>query len=751
MQASHIRQPLLATGTIIDMNKLNMQSQAFKKIAPFWPLKNLIAVNPLKGFQNLPFEKAIKEGMRYFQYEDIPLELQKINRETIKWCQAFFDEGQATIKMPLREKGLYQCFKHLALYDKNLHQLDDKKLHFLRILPAEPEKAILICLDKLGIKIEQHTEFFSLLLTTLPGWASYVCYKTEWSRENGQQHSTLQTDYLALRIIITYLIWPQARNFLYWYNNNKSISNKNYANILEEIVQNEQRYQDSLLKLLEKEIPLTIKTTEPPKAQMVFCIDVRSEPFRRALEAQGNYETFGFAGFFGIPVEIQNELCDSNEPFCPVLLSPRHIVRENINAEEWFKDKILTKKQRIRTIKHLYQMLKYTFTTPFTLVEILGLWNGLWMLIRTVAPITAKRFKEKHLEFSYKNFPATPALKNNGDKNGISFIDQCKYAENFLRMIGLTRQFSSLIILCGHGADTENNAYHSALDCGACGGRSGAPNARILAAILNDEKIRIYLAQKNIHIPKRSIFIPALHNTTTDEIKLYNHENISNLKAIEQLQLDLLSARQKNNHLRTQKLSLKNTKNGVNHIKRRSSDWAQTRPEWGLAKNAAFIVGPRNLTKNIDVDGRAFLHSYNWEEDKDGALLAVILTAPMIVAQWINCQYLFSTIDNIAYGSGSKITHNITGKIGIIQGNASDLMHGLPLQSVNKNDYKKYHEPLRLLTVVYAPRARVTSIISEYDLLKNLFEKSWVLLTCIDPIDHVVYSLTPNLSWQPYS
>jgi uncharacterized protein len=171
------------------------------------------------------------------------------------------------------------------------------------------------------------------------------------------------------------------------------------------------------------------------------------------------------------------------------------------------------------------------------------------------------------------------------------------------------------------------------------------------------------------------------------------------------------------------------------------------RPEWGLARNAAFIVGLRIQTQNINLEGRTFLHSYDWKQDEDGTSLTTILTAPMVVAQWINTQYLFSTLDNVAFGGGSKITKNITGKIGIMQGNASDLMHGLPLQSVFKTDHEPYHEPLRLMTIVYAPPLFIDRIISQQGILQRLFGNGWVHLLCIDPTEGKTYYLQRDLKW----
>lgn len=778
MQVNHIRLLLLVSEIIISINEENMQltmnkleepatirshyfnhveivqiqnqvSKAFEKIAPFWPLDNLIAVNPLRGFEDISFEQAINEASLYFQQINHFTQIEDINRETIKWCQAFFDEGQASIKMPFRDQGLYYCFKHLAVYDKNLSHFSKEKIDFLHNLPLSPEEAISICLKKLAIPYESNTDFLTLLLTTLPGWASYVSYRIEWSRVNVHRYPVTKADYLAIRTIMTYLLWPKAVDMYYFHREAKLNLNKNHAKlIIEKMNKKENNYQYSLLSSLKKERKSAEIAHDIPNAQLVFCIDTRSEPFRRAIERQGNYETFGFAGFFGIPAQINNEFCDSRYISCPVLLSPKHHVTENMDDLYGTRNKILRKKLRINMLKHSYQMLKYMFITPFTLVEILGLWSGLWMLMRTVAPNTALRFKKTFLNFIPETTSFVPVLESDNNAEGITFPDQCYYAESFLRMIGLTKKFSPYVIICGHGASTENNAYQSALDCGACGGRNGGPNARILAAILNNVKVRISLAEKNIHIPEHSIFIAALHNTTTDEIEFYNTLGIKDSQLFNKLKFDLSAATKINNHSRAIKLSIKDTKNSVKSIKLCSADWAQTRPEWGLARNATFIVGPRNLTSHIDLEGRAFLHSYDWLEDEDGSLLTTILTAPMIVAQWINCQYLFSTLDNVAYGSGSKISHNITGKIGIIQGNGSDLMHGLPLQSVNKDDDHEYHEPLRLLTVVNAPRIRIEVIISKEHILQKLFKNSWVHLICIDPDDNQIYSLTSDLEWK---
>jgi len=171
----------------------------------------------------------------------------------------------------------------------------------------------------------------------------------------------------------------------------------------------------------------------------------------------------------------------------------------------------------------------------------------------------------------------------------------------------------------------------------------------------------------------------------------------------------------------------------VQETRRRAADWAETRPEWGLAGNAAFIVGPRRLTEGLDLEGRCFLHSYDWRTDEDGTALENILTGPLVVGEWISTQYYFSTIDNAAYGSGSKVTQNVVGKIGVVQGNGGDLMSGLPLQSLRADDERVQHHPLRLMAVIQAPVGRVEAILDRQDTVAQLLDHEWIALTVMDP------------------
>ncbi|MBB64606.1 MAG: hypothetical protein CMO81_06035 [Waddliaceae bacterium] len=713
-------------------------ANSWSKIAPFWPLKNLIAVNPLAGFENLSFEDALKEGNAYFQQKDIPSEMEAINRESLKWLQVFFDEGQATIPMPIREQGFLQSTLSLLRYDTQIHQNDNKKIYWLETLPTSAEEIIREAFLFLGICSSDQELFLTLMLSTLPGWAAYIQYKINWSNQEQELsfNPVSHSDYLAFRLILTSLIWPEAKDLLTWHK--KLRENIEIDATYQKILEHESQHQKQLLSNLNKEN--ADKLREKTDAQLVFCIDVRSEPFRRALEAEGNYETFGFAGFFGMPISVTDLVTGESHDSCPVLIKPNYQVSESPVCSS---KSAQNGQRRVQRIKKLYQSLKYTFTTPFSLVETMGVASGLWMALKCLSPKYATAIESRVRKLIQSDYMLSPNIDQ------IPLDQQVKLSAQALKSMGLNKKFAPLVVFCGHGSSTQNNAYATSLDCGACGGHHGAPNARVLAKILNSKPVRKALKKEGIVIPKDTFFLAAEHNTTTDEVEIYEEElSPAHTAHITFLKEDLEKARNTNTTWRNQTLGITAKPEKAKNLSLlRSQDWAQIRPEWGLAKNASFIVGPRWLTKGKNLGGRSFLHSYEWQEDLDGSILASILTAPMVVAQWINAQYLFSTLDNIAFGGGSKTTQNIVGKLGVMQGNASDLMSGLPLQSVYKNDLEAYHEPNRLNVLIHAPQSRIEQIIQEQSILQKLFGNGWVTLIAYPPSTNEAFILKRDFTW----
>ena len=336
-------------------------------------------------------------------------------------------------------------------------------------------------------------------------------------------------------------------------------------------------------------------------------------------------------------------------------------------------------------------------------------------------------------------------------KVGFTFNEQLFYAKNALKLTGLSEKFSSVVIFCGHESKSENNPYESALDCGACGGKSSDTNAKVLAYILNKQEIRDGL-KPDIKIPKSTIFISALHNTVTDRVVL-DTQNIPKDRKIEidNIQKRLNSATKKSALQRAKSLPFAkelNEKRALKFIERNSQDWSQTRPEWGLATNHSFIIAPRNTTRGIRFDNRVFLHSYDYTQDKIGYYLEIILSAPLVIGEWINMEHFFSALDNKAFGSESKVYHNVVGRFGVISGNISDLRTGLAAQSVYKRG-EIYHEPIRLLTFIDAPFRRYRITIDKIKKVSELVYNEWIKMVFIDREEEAFFYYHGNSkSWK---
>ena len=468
--------------------------------------------------------------------------------------------------------------------------------------------------------------------------------------------------------------------------------------------------------------------------QAVFCIDVRSEIFRRAFESVSpGVQTLGFAGFFGLPISYTPLGTTATRPQLPGLLAPTMCVTEACGSEA--QDAALVKERQAGfAAKQSWQPFKRLPGSTFTLVESMGL-GYLGKLVQRSLPSSSAAPPADHDGLGAR-YEARPALVA---RAGETLAQRVSLAEGVLKAMGLSAGLARIVLLAGHGSQSANNPHAAGLDCGACCGQTGEVNARALAALLNDAAVRQALAARELVVPATTHFLAGLHNTTTDEMQLFDTDRVpaSHADDLTRLRQTLLAAGAKTRAERAPLLGLADLCSQpdalLQSVKTRANDWAQTRPEWGLTNNAAFIVAPRARSQGVDLAGRSFLHDYNWQNDTDGSVLELIMTAPMVVTHWINMQYFASTVDNARYGSGNKLLHNVVGgHIGVFEGNGGDLRIGLPLQSLHDGQ-KWMHTPLRLSVFIEAPRAGIEAVMQKHATVRQLVEHHWLYLFRIDP------------------
>lgn len=462
-----------------------------------------------------------------------------------------------------------------------------------------------------------------------------------------------------------------------------------------------------------------------PLAQAVFCIDTRSEGFRRHLEAAGPVETFGFAGFFAVPISFRPADGSAEIASCPVLLRPRVAITESSvergALERWRRHRIAGGERDAAL-----HTMKESPVTPFAFAETAGWVIGAAAAVRTLAPEGWRALAERIR-------PKKPATHVDADVV-FSLEERVVYAETALRMMGLVDDFAPLVVVCGHGATVTNNPFSSSLQCGACGGHEGEPNARAAAMIFNDPETRRALAARGIRIPADTLFLAAQVDTVTDEVTLLEPWTVpaTHETAVIELGRCFEAARAANAADRSASIpGAGDAAGAVRETERRAADWAESYAEWGLVGNAAFIVGPRSLTAGRDLGRRAFLHSYEAAADPDGSGLETILTAPLIVAQWINAQYGASTVAPDRFGAGPKTLHNVVGTAGVLSGYGGDLRIGLPWQSVGVGREAR-HEPVRLQVFVQAPLERVNDIVDSSEVVRTLVAHRWITLRVRD-------------------
>lgn len=675
-------------------------------------------------------------------------------------CAAHYDRGQAAWPSPWKHLPLYEAWREATRVSRRMDMLGIRGFRaFVNSLPIEPEQAVASLLVQLAIP-EQHWRKFMLgELLSVSGWASFLRYRL-WmatSADSGSLDEHL-VGLLAMRLAYDAALaetCPDAvasPGSLYPAGPAEDASDAGdepapSAGVLARYlfqVASEIAYRRRLCHSLVARstagtpvptTPASRQTLQRKTLQMVFCIDVRSEVFRRHLEATGpDVETFGFAGFFGMPLEFVPLGNDHGRAQCPVLLAPGFRVREEAaGLDEHARHRAERSLRNVRLSRKAWKSFQTSATSCFSFVESFGLAylpkliGDAWGFTKPVAPAPADGVPSGAKQSLH------PALLAAGP-DAVSPEKRVDLAAGMLRNLGLLDGFARIVAICGHASEVVNNPYRAGLDCGACGGHSGEPNARVAAGLLNDPAVRAGLASRGIAIPADTFFLAAVHVTTTDEIRYPGLDQMPPSHADDFVRVKTW-LEQATAATRMERAALlvgapaqpADPAAVTADILRRSRDWSEVRPEWGLANNAAFIVAPRARTLGLDLGGRTFMHSYDHARDPDLRVLELIMTAPMVVTSWINLQYFASAVDNRAFGSGNKLIHNVTGQLGVLLGNGGDLMTGLPWQSVSDGGQLR-HEPLRLTVLVEAPRESVEKIIRRHRAVADLVGHGWLTL-----------------------
>lgn len=649
------------------------------------------------------------------------------------WAGTHFDAGQA-LWTSTQGKSAWSAYRIFASHDITPEIIGLRDFaSFIADSPDSSLETVRRCVERLELDEDALDSYFHQLFLSLEGYAQFARHLL-WRAELSARSDTTAVDLLAIRLIWETALFKQYEDdvHLQWSGAKASHAEPlapSYDDIVDEIA------QEASERAMQRGLCLTLAGTNPspiagrPMLQAAFCIDVRSEIFRRSLESlDPAIRTAGFAGFFGMALRHQRFASDIEEARLPVLLNPT--VHSCATSErEASVDRISRFHARAR---RAWGRFKMAAVSSFAFVEAMGPIYGFKLLRDAFAMRAAPLFDQSkpHL---------VPPL-------GAEI--KTMMAESALRGMSMTQDFARIVLLVGHGANVVNNPHASALHCGACGGYPGDVNARILAGILNDRDTRATLAEKGIDIPADTIFMAALHDTTTDKVVVFaedgdisgHQEDLSRMRAW------LASAGRLARAERALRLPRARTGADIPH---RARDWAEIRPEWGLAGCNAFIAAPRSRTTARDLGGRAFLHDYDWRQDRERGfpVLELIITAPVVVASWISLQYYGSTVAPRVFGAGNKLLHNAVGGIGVLEGNGGLIRGGLPWQSVHDGD-RFVHEPLRLTVLLEAPRDAIISILERHPEVRALFDARWLHLLAIDGADRPSWRYAGGLRWE---
>ncbi len=497
---------------------------------------------------------------------------------------------------------------------------------------------------------------------------------------------------------------------------------------------------------------------ERPPAQLIFCMDDREEGFRRHLEEHyPEAETLGAAAHFDLFVRYSGLGEAKPSDLCPVVARPSHRIEEvpAPDAQAAGGAFLIRRARRLGWKAHVIQgsrldpvrgLLTSVLGAPAALVALVGKMTapsafGQWLA--TMSGAVDGRVATRLRFTAAEGTAASPTSL----RAGFTEAEQADRVEGFLRSTGLALGLSPLVVVVGHGSNSQNNPHLSAYDCGACSGRHSGPNARLFAAMANRPEVRALLAECGLQIPADTWFVGCEHNTCDDSITWYDRDLLPATQQgrIQELdaalrQAGALHAQERCRRFMSAPLDI-DPGRARRHVTRRRFDYSEARPELGHVNNACAFIGRRAATRGIFFDRRIFLISYDPRLDADGRRLERLLLANGPVGAGISLEYYFSTVSNERFGCGTKVVHNVAGLLGVMEGTASDLRTGLPRQMI------EIHEAMRLLVLVEQRLDVLIGIYERQPALQELFGNGWALLAAKDPDSPAIHRFVPGSGW----
>jgi uncharacterized protein YbcC (UPF0753/DUF2309 family) len=485
-----------------------------------------------------------------------------------------------------------------------------------------------------------------------------------------------------------------------------------------------------------------------PAFQAVFCLDEREESFRRHLEeVEPACETFSTAGFFNVAMYHQGATDAHPRPLCPVAIRPEHYVAEIDPDSQRLSGRSRLFQRRAAGFLGYNVHLGSRSTVRGALLMTAFGWLALVPLVlRVVFPWLSSRWRRAHdtsvaplrTELELNREDGVPPI---GAHWGFTVREMADIVRRVLEDLGMFNRLSSLVFVFGHGSISLNNPHESAHDCGACGGGRGGPNARAFAQMANDPRVRELLAADGASIDSGTWFMGGQRNTCNNDVTFFDEDHIpvGHRPLFERARAAIETTRRREAHERCRRFDAVPAwyppLAALTHVEGRAADLAQPRPEYGHATNAFCVIGRRTRTRGLFLDRRAFLVSYDPTRDEDGTILARVMAAVVPVVAGINLEYYFSYVDPAGYGCGTKLPHNVTSLLGVMDGAQSDLRTGLPWQMV------EIHEPTRLTIVVEGRRDRVLRVVEANAGIARLVHRQWIWLACLDADSGALWEL----------